>query len=102
MTMRDIKTGRILRALPLLFGLPMVIGGYEILREAESESAALIATGVLIFLCGAVMMISLVWVLATLGRERIPLWAGGLSSLVCGAVVLTSLLCHVLPCSGPD
>ncbi len=80
----------------------MVIGGYQILREAESESAALIATGVLILLCGAVMMISLVWVLATLGRERIPLWAGGLSSLVCGAVVLTSLLCHVLPCSGPD
>jgi len=80
----------------------MVLGGYQILREWPSESAALIATGVLILLCGALMMGSLVWVLATLGRNRMPLWLGGLSSLLCGAVVLISLLSHVLPCSGPD
>ncbi len=100
--MPNIKTGHILRASPLLFGFPMVLGGYQILREWKSESAALIVTGALILLCGAVMMASLIWVLATLGRNRIPLWLGGLSSLVCGAVVLTSLLRHGLPCSGPD
>lgn len=99
--MPNIKAGRILRALPLLFGFPMMVAGYQLLREWASESAALISTGILILLCGAVMMVSLVCVLATLGRNRFPLWTGGLSSLVCGAVVLISLLCHVLPCSGP-
>lgn len=99
--MANLKVGRIALSLPLLFGILMVVGGYQIVREWASESAALILTGLLILFCGTAMMLSAVWLLASLGRKRTPLWAGGLASLVCATVVSVSTMCHVLPCSGP-
>jgi hypothetical protein len=99
--MPNIKIGRMALALPLLFGLLMVAGGYQIVREWASESNALILTGVLISICGTTMIFSAIWLLATLGRSRFPLWTGGFASLICAAVVSISTLCHVLPCSGP-
>ncbi len=99
--MPRIKIVRIALAFPLLFGFPMVIGGVQILQQWSSESGALLLTGALILLCGTAMMLSAIFLLASLGRARLALWSGGLAAVVCAGVVSISTFFGVLPCSGP-
>jgi hypothetical protein len=90
--------GRMALALPLLFfGLLPFFEGYYIVRDWASEGIALVGSGAIELLSGAIMLGSAIWLLVSLGRQRFPLWSGGIATLLsAGAIVLDRL-----PCSSP-
>jgi hypothetical protein len=95
------SVGRVLLALPLLYGLVPVLVGYLVLRDWAYESAPLVAFGALFLLGGAAMVSSALCLLVTRGRSRRPLWIGGSLSLLSAGIFAWATLTDVLPCSGP-
>ncbi len=99
--MRKPSLGRMTLALPLMFGIFPAVGGYQILREWAAEGTPLLVSAVVLLLSGATMLLSAVWLLASLGRRRFPLWSAGVASLLAGGVFAVATISDVLPCSGP-
>lgn len=96
------RTGIVALAVLLLYGVVPLLFAYVILREWAAERTALIICGVLFLVSGTTMLLSALWLFASLGRQRSPLWAGGAASLASAAVLVAATLTDVLPCSGPD
>lgn len=86
----------------IFFGFEVSAGGYRIIGQWRSVTAALAGCGVLWILAGPAMFVAGWWVLASLGRHRIPLWMGGTAAVVAGSLLLAGVLAHVVPCSGPS
>ena len=93
--------GRMTLALPLTFGFVSVFGGYQLVSDWAAEGASLVVVGAGLLLGGAIMLVSAVWLLVSLGHQRLPLCSGGIASLLSGAVLVAATISHVLPCSGP-
>lgn len=90
--------GRMALALPLLFfGLLPFFEGYYVVREWAAESVTLVASGAVLFLSGAIMLGSAIWLLVSLGHQRFPLWSGGIATLLSAGATIVDRL----PCSSP-
>jgi hypothetical protein len=92
-----------------LLGLAVAVLGFSILNSGRGVvdkwsqiSAAYAACGVLWIICGALMSVGGLWVLASFGTHRLPLWLGAIGSVVAGASVVIGVLTSVVPCSGPS
>jgi len=85
----------------LMFGFVVLFAGRDTVREWTSIGSALRACGLLWILAGAVMIVTGLWVLGSLGRHRIPLLVGGAATALAGMVLLVGVLTYVIPCSGP-
>jgi hypothetical protein len=86
----------------LLFGFVVLSAGRDTLREWAAIRPALLTCGLLWVLAGAVMIVTGLWVLGSLGRHRIPLLAGGAATALAGMVLVVGVLTYVIPCSGPS
>ena len=85
----------------LMFGFVVLFAGRDTVREWASIGSALRTYGLLWVLAGAVMIVTGLWVLGSLGRHRIPLLVGGAAAALAGGVLVVGVLTYVIPCSGP-
>ena len=85
----------------LLFGFVVLSAGHSTVREWAAIGSALLTCGLLWVLAGAVMLVTGLWVLGSLGRHRIPLLVGGAATALAGMVLVVGVLTYVIPCSGP-
>jgi len=86
----------------LLFGFVALSAGYQTLRDWSSITPGYASCGLLWILTGAVMIVTGLWVLGSLGRHRIPLLVGGAATALAGMVLVVGVLTYVIPCSGPS
>lgn len=86
----------------LMFGFVVLSAGRDTVREWASISSALRTCGLLWILAGAVIIVTGLWVLGSLGRQRIPLLVGGAATALAGMVLVVGVLTYVIPCSGPS
>jgi hypothetical protein len=84
----------------LLFGFVVLSAGHSTVREWAAIGPALLTCGLLWILAGAVMLVTGLWVLGSLGRRRIPLLVGGAATALAGMVLVVGVLTYVIPCSG--
>lgn len=95
------RIGRMVLALPLMFGVVPAVGGYQLLRDLAAEQTALIFSSAVLFLSGATMLVSAAWLFVSLGQRQFPLLIGGIASLLSGGVIAAATVSHVFPCSTP-
>jgi hypothetical protein len=85
----------------LLFGILIAAEGQRIVGKWSSIGGLYAVCGLLWLAAGPTMLVSGLWVLASLGRNRIPLWIGGTAAVLSGGLLIAGVLTYVVPCSGP-